>query len=156
MPQNTESILSKAKSTLRDANRKFPSAKPAASAVEKKPASVTPSPKPSALGDSTIGPSLKAKQDNINAYMNGTPKMHTGGEVPEDGVYRMKAGEHVLTAKQKQNMMNGMKALMKPAKKQAGTSAGPLPGGESTHATNVATLGAARSQAAKHDNAIKK
>src|SRR5579872_4055415 len=28
------------------------------------------------------------------------PKMHTGGEVPEDGVYELQAGEHVLTEDQ--------------------------------------------------------
>ena len=150
MPQSINSKLGAAKTALNHANATFPHmSKPATAPVTKPPVQA----KPSTMGDPTIGPSLKAKNDNINTYINNTPKMHSGGEVPEDGIYNMKKGEHVLTAKQKQAMMKGMKALMKPAKPQG---AGPLPGNTSTHITNKATLGAAKTDAAQHDDAIKK
>ena len=150
MPQTINDKVNAAKAALTSAIAKFPSApKPATAPITKPPAPA----KPSALGDSTIAPSLKAKQDNINTYMNATPKMHKGGVVPEDGIYNMKKGEHVLTARQKKAMMDGMKALTKPAKPQG---AGPLPGNTSTHMTNKVTIGAAKVDAAKHDNAIKK
>ena len=150
MPQTINDKLASAKSALTSAKGKFPAApKPAPAPITTPPAPA----KPSALGDSTIAPSLKAKQDNINTYMNATPKMHKGGVVPEDGIYNMKKGEHVLTARQKKAMMDGMKALTKPAKPQG---AGPLPGNTSTHMTNKVTIGAAKVDAAKHDNAIKK
>jgi hypothetical protein len=151
MPQNNiNDKVNAAKSALQKANSKFTSApKSTPAPVVKSPVSV----KTPALGDPTIGPSLKAKNDNINTYINNTPKMHKGGEVPENGIYNMKKGEHVLTAKQKNAMMAGMSALAKPAKPQG---VGPLPGNTSTHVTNKATLGAAKSDAVAHDAKIKK
>lgn len=52
------------------------------------------------------------------------PKMHSGGPVATDGVYQLKAGEHVLTepeakiAKKHAMMMTGLKSLAKDGKKK--------------------------------------
>ncbi len=63
-----------------------------------------------------------AKSDDSTSYTPPAapaPKMHTGGTVSEDGTYRMKAGEHVLTAPEKALaikhalMFSGMKSLAK-------------------------------------------
>jgi len=105
--------LSSAKSTLAHANAAFPS-----SAAPARPAAPAPAPAKTA----TLADELKAKQDNVKRYTSA-PAMHTGGPVPADGVYRLQAGEHVLTAAEAANarkhamMAAGMKSLAKPAKK---------------------------------------
>jgi hypothetical protein len=97
VPQNIQDAVDKAKSTLADANKKFPS-------ISTAPKAQTPVAKAAAqpstgLGDSTIGPSLKAKQQNIQDYSNSLPKMHTGGDVPKTGDYKLQKGEHVSPAR---------------------------------------------------------
>jgi hypothetical protein len=114
-----QDAVSNAKAVLAHANQKFPSPAP-------KPAA--PVAKPTAKAAPTVGDELKSKSDNVNQYIQSLPKMHKGGEIPEDGAYQMKAGEHVLTAAEAQKarkhalMAAGMKSLAKtsPKKKTMG------------------------------------
>ena len=105
--------LADAKAALAHANKTFPSPAP-------KPAPVVKSPMPAPKAPS-LGEELGAKTRNINEYVNA-PKMHKGGPVLADGVYSMKAGEHVLTAAEADKarkhalMAVGMKSLAKPGK----------------------------------------
>lgn len=99
MPQNDaiSKAVSSAKSTLDKANKSFPSPKPQATTPV---AMAKPMAKPqgSMFSDPTIGPSLGAKAANIKQYSDALPKMHTGGEVPKTGDYRLKQGEEVIPA----------------------------------------------------------
>lgn len=113
MPQNSVTdALKSATSTLNQANKAFPSPKPAAAPVPKPAAA--PAPKPAA----GVGAELKAKSDNVAQYTSA-PKMHNGGPVLRDGVYQLKKGEHVLTepearkAKKHALMAAGMESLSK-------------------------------------------
>lgn len=111
MPQSdtVSAVLSSAKSALAHANTAFPSPKPAPAAP------VAPAPKAAPAG---IGQELKVKQENVRRYVTA-PKMHNGGPVPADGVYSLRAGEHVLTAPEATKarmhalMASGLKSLAK-------------------------------------------
>lgn len=135
MPQNdaVSKALSSAKSALAHSNMAFPAAKPA-------PAKPTPA--PASKPTPTISDELKAKQDNVNQYMNA-PKMHNGGPVAADGVYQLKKGEHVLTAPEaakarKHAMMAvGMKSLAKENPKATALSTTKAPEKKSTHGVTV-------------------
>lgn len=119
MPQNVNQMLANATKALGDANSKFPSPKPAATAAPK-PATA---PKPAGIGEE-----LKAKSDNVGMYATA-PKMHNGGPVMKDGIYDLKAGEHVLTqpeatkARKHAMMAAGMKSMMKPGPKMSAKAA---------------------------------
>jgi hypothetical protein len=108
--------LASAKATLAHANAAFPTAdKPAA------PAPKAPAAKPAP----TLGDELAAKATMVGKARGalGVPRMHNGGPVPADGMYQLKAGEHVLTAPEAEKarkhalMAVGMKSLTKPASK---------------------------------------
>lgn len=105
--------VSNAKAALASANKAFPS--PAkAPAPKAQPAAPVVHPP-------TVGDELKAKADNVNQYMNA-PKMHKGGPVMADGVYTLRAGEHVLAkgeadkARKHALMASGVKSLAMPGK----------------------------------------
>jgi hypothetical protein len=116
MPQSdaVAKALSSAKSTLSDANKKFPTAMPATSAPASAAQSKSPAPKTPALSDE-----LAAKKANVDQYTASIPKMHRGGEVKADGPYLLKKGEHVLTPKEAKVahkhalMMSGLKSMAK-------------------------------------------
>lgn len=119
------SMLAKAKGTLAHANRAFPS-----SAAPKSPTPpiVKPPTAPKISIPSTgepekgIGSELAAKAANVKQYTDA-PKMHKGGPVTADGVYSLKAGEHVLAkgeadkARKHALMSSGMKSLAMPGVK---------------------------------------
>ena len=113
------SMVAKAKSTLAHANNAFPSPKASPSPV-KVSAPVTP--KPQSNPEGNIGAELADKAKNVKQY-EGAPKMHKGGPITADGVYALKAGEHVLApgeadkARKHAIMASGMKSLMRPGKK---------------------------------------
>ena len=123
MPQNdpVSKMLADAKGALAHANAAFPSPKPAPAAAPAKPA--IPSKSSISIGEPEkgIAKELSEKAKNIGAVKNA-PKMHSGGPVMADGVYQLKAGEHVLTAPEAQKarrhamMAAGMKSLAKPSK----------------------------------------
>ncbi len=67
------------------------------------PSPVPAAPKPKApsagmLGDqgADSAAGIKAKADNVDAYVKSVPKMHKGGVVEEDGVKNLKKGEVVI------------------------------------------------------------
>lgn len=110
--------LSDAKAALAHANAAFPPASKAAPAVAAKPAT------PKAAPLSGLGLELAEKgrmMKNAKLALTDAPKMHKGGPVHADGVYTLKAGEHVLTAPEAAKarthalMASGMKSLAKPA-----------------------------------------
>jgi hypothetical protein len=104
MPQNPaiDKAVASAKSTLADANRRFPPAKAKAMTPVAK-AAAAPTSRPAPLGDASVGPSLQAKQANVQAYSDALPKLHTGGEVPKTGDYKLQAGETVVPASGRQS-----------------------------------------------------
>ena len=111
--------LSDAKAALAHANAAFPPA-PKAASVPAKPAA----PKPAPLSGLAAELNEKGKMmKNAKLALSDAPKMHKGGPVKADGVYTLKAGEHVLTAPEAAKarthalMASGMKSLAKPAPK---------------------------------------
>lgn len=119
MPQDIASKLAGAKSTLAHAQKAFPSSmapKPASSAPVKVAAPAAP-----ANPQGNVGKELADKAANVKQY-GDAPKMHKGGPINKDGVYQLKAGEHVLApgeadiARKHALMSVGMKSLMKPGK----------------------------------------
>ena len=129
--------LSDAKATLAGANKKFPSpAKPAAA----KPAVAKPAAKPSTMGDPTLAPSIKAKQDNINQYQQNAPKMHTGGVVPKTGVYTLQQGETVTPAASRQSEYRKVYIARKQKNDVGGNSPAPQ-GNEEKHDQTKAAKG---------------
>ena len=111
--------LSDAKAALAHANAAFPPASKVAPAAAPKPAA----PK---SADANLGVELANKgkmMKNAKMALTDAPKMHKGGPVKADGVYTLKAGEHVLTAPEAAKarthalMASGMKSLAKPAPK---------------------------------------
>lgn len=115
--------VAKAKSTLSNASRDFPSAPKAAPAATPSRSGMISSMmnkvKSNVQESKGVSAELGAKAQNISDYSNAVPKMHKGGRVMADGIYNMKAGEHVLTAKEavlakKHALMAvGMKSLAK-------------------------------------------
>lgn len=111
------SAVSSAKTALAHAQKSFPSPAP------KPAAPAAPAAKPAPYR-ANIGAELKAKSDNVDAYVKSLPKMHKGGAVLEDGPVVLKAGEHVLTAAEVKKarkhalMAAGMKSLIEPAQKK--------------------------------------
>ena len=114
--------VAKAKSTLSNVSRDFPSAKPAAAAAPHRQgmiSSMVNKVKANIQESAGIGKELGVKAQNVSDYAASAPKMHKGGRIPADGIYSMKAGEHVLTAKEavlakKHALMAvGMKSLAK-------------------------------------------
>jgi hypothetical protein len=112
--QTIEQKLAGAKAALAHANTvSIP--KPAASTPAPKaaPAS-TPAKKAPSMSDE-----LDAKNAMVKKAMQALPKMHEGGPVAADGAYQLKAGEHVLTAKEAQRatqhalIRTGMRSLAK-------------------------------------------
>ncbi len=107
--------LSDAKAALAHANKAFPP----------KAVSTTPAPKASAVTPAkktpTLGDELAAKKVLVDKAISALPKMHKGGPVTVDGAYNLKAGEHVLTAKEAGRarshalMAGGMRSLARPA-----------------------------------------
>ncbi len=99
MPQNdaVSKAVSSAKGALNKANSTFPSpAKPAATTpVAKAKPNTAASP---VLGDSTLGPSLKARQANVDQYIQALPQMHDGGTVDKTGPVVLHKGEEVIPA----------------------------------------------------------
>lgn len=81
------------------------------------------------FSDSSIGQELSkigkgmskagasADQDSKKPYSDQSTSYHKGGEIPADGNYKLKAGEHVLTAAEAAKarkhalMVSGMKSL---------------------------------------------
>jgi hypothetical protein len=57
-----------------------------------------PQPKPPVSAPTGLGAELGSKASNVREYANAYPKMHSGGVVPADGVYCLKAGEEVIPA----------------------------------------------------------
>lgn len=63
-----------------------------------------------------------ADQGSKKPYADDATSYHTGGTIPADGVYKLQAGEHVLTAPEAEKakkhalMVSGMKSLAKPVK----------------------------------------
>jgi hypothetical protein len=111
--------LSDAKAALAHANAAFPPA-PKAASVPAKPAA----PKPAPLSGLAAELNEKGKMmKNAKMALSDAPKMHKGGPIKADGVYTLKAGEHVLTAPEAAKarthalMASGMKSLAKPAPK---------------------------------------
>lgn len=118
MANDISTKVAAAKNTLSRVNRDFPSPKAPAA-----PAPAAPS-APAPKKDTTdLGAELAAKRANVEQYEANAPKMHNGGPVVADGAYRLKAGEHVLTAaeadkaRQHALMAAGMKSLTKSGKK---------------------------------------
>lgn len=120
---NVESTLRTARNVLSQANSAFPSSMAPKAPAPKRPA-VAPAKSSSSTGEPEpgIGAELKAKEANVNQYVNA-PKMHNGGPVPHDGLYQMKRGEHVLTEAEAKKarkfalMGAGMASLAKAAPK---------------------------------------
>lgn len=75
------------------------------------------------LGKGFSQASDAAAQDTKKPYADGALSYHKGGEIPADGTYKLKAGEHVLTAAEAAKarkhalMVSGMKSLAKAASK---------------------------------------
>ena len=72
-----------------------------------------------------IGDDMKKASDALAPKLTPLiPMRHKGGPIPKDGPYNLKAGEHVLTAKEADKarkhalMASGMKSLAKPAPKK--------------------------------------
>lgn len=80
------------------------------------------------ISDASAKNALTAKSRGIRGGIHYTPdtptppKMHKGGDVPKDGPYTLKAGEHVLTEKEAKIarkhaiLASGLKSLAKSAK----------------------------------------
>lgn len=129
--------LNDAKSTLMTAS-KFKAEKPAPT-YEAPPDTVP----------GTTDPAAKAELDRVSDRVQ-IPKMHKGGTVKAEGVYHLKAGEHVLTAKEAEqlkkshgkaktvlSMTSGLKSLQRsgpmapvapPPEEPAAPPAGPMAG----------------------------
>lgn len=111
------SALASAKTALAHSNAAFPPSKPATTA----PAKAAPKAAAPSMADE-----LKAKGDMVGKARQAmaAPKMHSGGPVSTDGIYQLKAGEHVLTAseakiaKKHAMMMTGLKSLAKEDKQK--------------------------------------
>lgn len=113
--------LSDAKAALAKAEKEFPS--PAKSTV------AAPAPKAAAKPITpNMGQELAAKKTMVDKAQKALPKLHNGGTVATDGAYRLKAGEHVLTAPEAAKarshalMASGMKSLAKPAAARKGNA----------------------------------
>src|ERR1700676_5178231 len=90
-----------AKAALTQARAKFPQPKAVPSATPRiQSPTMTPMAKPN------LGDELKSKSDNVDEYMKAIPKMHKGGPVMADGDYNLRMGEHVLSAKDAENLKN--------------------------------------------------
>ena len=74
-------------------------------------------------GLSKAGKSVDDAQGEKKPYADDALSYHKGGEIPTDGTYKLKAGEHVLTAAEAAKarkhalMVSGMKSLAKAASK---------------------------------------
>ncbi len=111
--------LSDAKAALAHANKAFPT-KAVATTPAPKASAVTPA--KAARGGLGVELAEKGKMmNNARKALGDLPKMHKGGPVTVDGAYHLKAGEHVLTAKEAGRarahalMAGGMRSLAKPA-----------------------------------------
>ena len=75
------------------------------------------------IPDSNMASDIAAARDAVavKELAPNIPLRHKGGPIPKDGAYKLKAGEHVLTAKEADTarkhalMASGMKSLAKPA-----------------------------------------
>ena len=111
---------------------------------------------PNWLDDSMKAAAAKGERGGSSAV----PKRHNGGPVLKDGAYALKAGEHVLTAKEAEKarkhalMASGLKSLAKPAPKTAGEPAAKKMGGKKT--TTGITIRDEKNQAAKIADKTKK
>lgn len=120
MADGVNDAVSAAKGALAHAEKTFPSSMAPKSSVPSPAApkqAAAPAPKAPTLGDE-----LRVKAQNVAEYTKNAPKMHKGGPVKADGVYNLRAGEHVLTedeanqARKHALMAVGMKSLAKPGK----------------------------------------
>lgn len=74
------------------------------------------------IGKGLSKASSAADQGPKKPYSDEATSYHTGGTIPADGVYKLQAGEHVLTAPEAEKakkhalMASGMKSLAKPVK----------------------------------------
>ncbi len=123
--------LSDAKAALAHANAAFPPAPKAAAPKQPFVSKVT------FAAPSNLGEELREKgkmMKNARTALGDVPKMHKGGPVPKDGIYNLKAGEHVLTApeavKARSHALaaSGMKSLAKASPKySASMTVTPMP-----------------------------
>lgn len=119
MADSISDAVASAKGALAHAEKTFPSSMaPKASPAKAPVASSTPSPAGPSVGDE-----LRVKAANIKEYTSSVPKMHKGGPIMADGIYALKAGEHVLApgeadkARKHALMASGMKSLASPGKR---------------------------------------
>ena len=120
MPNDIDQMLTAAKGTLAKANSSFPSSMapkaPIATPVKSKPVAS----KSYSIGEPEpgIAKELSEKAKTVSQVANA-PKMHKGGPVKADGIYNLRAGEHVLTepearlARRHAIMAAGLKSLAK-------------------------------------------
>lgn len=98
MAQDIDSKVAAAKSALSKANRDFPNAN-----APKSPAAPAPKAAPAPSYETHSG-SVRdqnhqvAQEEAKKMGMSSVPILHKGGPVLKDGVYRLKAGEHVLAS----------------------------------------------------------
>lgn len=109
-PQPKDAVKSAtdtARNVLAGAEKKFPGSMASAAGVtpagqrgQKPAAPMTPKPTGDGLsnGGSGIGKELAAKSAEVQQYSDSLPKMHTGGDVTEDGDYKLQRGEKVIPA----------------------------------------------------------
>lgn len=135
-------VLAKANNLESEAGGPLPSSRPKPAPAPKatpKPSSPSYFQQARALangyGEAARG--IRANAQNVDQYANA-PKMHNGGPVLQDGVYRLKKGEHVLTPREVSRARNhamvaaGMKSLVKAGSAQTAESAQGIPQGPST------------------------
>ena len=95
--------LATAKNVLAGANKFEKSADPTG-AQKPKPATIPSAPAAKPTSDATnLGAELGAKAANVKQYSDNLPKMHTGGDVPADGDYKLLMGEKVIPASGRQS-----------------------------------------------------
>lgn len=144
MANDVASKVAEAKRVLAKANAfetqmGGPLSKPVSTAPKSAPKSA---PKPSSP---RVPTSWGAATADIERSGGQIPKMHSGGPVLQDGVYRLKKGEHVLTPREVSRARNhamiaaGMKSLVKAGSAQtaepaSAVSQGPSTGGEPSSA----------------------
>ena len=102
-----------------DAAQAYDSAVAAPAAAAPK-AAAKPAKKATSFGD--VGSKIQAARDALAPKI--VPNLHSGGPVLQDGPHNLKAGEHVLTAKEADKarkhalMASGMKSLAKTPKEK--------------------------------------